>query len=75
MKLKLLLRIKAYFEETQITLENEYGNSRDLQQLLDKQLMPEAYYEVLKQIELLQNATPAKVTSKQIIDTIVDCQY
>jgi hypothetical protein len=49
--LELLLKIKKYIEETEKTLDGEWGSSRKIEQIILDGDMPDVYTEVLKEIE------------------------
>jgi len=55
MKLNLLLEIKKYIEETEETMESEYGCGYSLSKLIELNRMPDLYFKVLKEIEILNN--------------------
>ena len=43
---KLLEDVKEYIEETEVTIDGEWGSCRDLEELQEQGLMPELYARV-----------------------------
>ena len=57
MTLELLLEIKEYIEVCEAQIENEWGCSRTLDELIAERNMPDVYWKVLEAIKE-NNANP-----------------
>lgn len=44
---KLLLKVKKYIEDTQETIDGEWGSCRKKEQLIKDNVMPEIYDEII----------------------------
>lgn len=52
---EFLSAIQEYIEDTQTTLDAEYGLGRSVNELIEDCAMPKLYAEVLQRIEALNN--------------------
>ncbi len=50
---ELLERMKYYMETIEVSWDCEVGGSRDLEELIEKGLMPTLYFDVLKELKKL----------------------
>ena len=48
MEKELLLEIKKSIEEMERTVDWEWGDCRELEELISQKLMPDLYYKILK---------------------------
>ena len=67
-----LLAVKAYIERVEVKIDNEWGDCRDLEELISDGEMPALYTEVLEKLEKSPNANSASLI---LIRTESEMQY
>lgn len=61
---EFLHRLKEYIEQAEATIEAEFGVGRELAELIDTGEMPDVYAEVLRRLQLDDQATERERCAK-----------